>query len=97
MKEKITPITSSSMIHMCISIAGALRNTTARKMDGWMTDEQGRPLSGKYVREQFKKAQFEGKRVLPMGDCDNFDYQTGCKGHYYYKVYSDIDWEIGEG
>ena len=22
-----------------------------------------------------------GRRVLPMGDCDNFDYQRGCMGH----------------
>ena len=22
-----------------------------------------------------------GHRVLPFDDCDNFDYQTGCKGH----------------
>ena len=22
-----------------------------------------------------------GREVLPMGDCDNFDYKTGCRGH----------------
>lgn len=23
----------------------------------------------------------KGRRVLPLGECDNFDYQTGCQGH----------------
>lgn len=31
-----------------------------------------------FLREQ----QAMGRRVLPMGECDNFDYQIGCKGHY---------------
>jgi hypothetical protein len=22
-----------------------------------------------------------GRKVLPIGDCDNFSYETGCPGH----------------
>lgn len=36
------------------------------------------------VREikNFLQGQLDmGREVLPMGDCDNFDYQTGCQGH----------------
>ena len=35
----------------------------------------------KEIRE-FLQSQLDiGREVLPMGNCDNFDYQKGCLGH----------------
>jgi hypothetical protein len=65
--------------HMCLSIAGALRQPDSSLK--WFTDENGRAMTAKQVRAYLKLADFEGKRVLPMGDCDNFDYVKGCLGH----------------
>lgn len=88
---------TTDIIHMCISIAGALRNRSARQMKGWLDDENGIPMSGTEVRNYFLKAQLEGKRVLPMADCDNFDYQTGCRGHGITLLVHDWEFEEGNG
>lgn len=67
--------------HMCLSIAGALRNYARRKMTGLMQDENDRDLSDKECRAYLAECLNKGWKVIPMGECDNFDYQTGCKGH----------------
>ena len=38
-------------------------------------------MTVKEIRDFMKLQLAMGRRVLPCGDCDNFDYQTGCKGH----------------
>jgi hypothetical protein len=96
MKEGI--ISQSTNRHMSISVEGALRNAKPAKMKGWMTDDNGRDLSGKEVHAHFLKARFEGKRVLPMSDeCENFNYETGCPGHPVYTVVHDWYFETGNG
>lgn len=67
--------------HLCLSIAGAFRNFGKRKMTGLLQDDDGRNLSDKEVRDYLNECLVKGWRVIPCGDCDNFDYQTGCKGH----------------
>jgi hypothetical protein len=42
--------------------------------------------TGKYLLPEESKRQFikwisEGKKVVPIGECSNFDYQKGCLGH----------------
>lgn len=63
----------------CINIDGAIEN--AQMLKGCITVD-GRTLQTvaeirAFLREQKKM----GRRVLPVGDCDNFDYQKGCLGH----------------
>jgi hypothetical protein len=43
--------------------------------------KEGKLLSPKAVKAEFERYIAEGKSVIPMGDCDNFDFETGCKGH----------------
>lgn len=43
--------------------------------------ENGRTLKPTEVRVLLKKADDAGHRYLPLGNCDNFDYQKGCLGH----------------
>lgn len=38
-------------------------------------------MTAKEVKAFLREQLALGRRVLPMGDCDNFDYQTGCRGH----------------
>lgn len=80
---------------MCLSIEGALNQR--KNLKGLMEDDHGNPFTDKEVRMYLKQAQSEGKRVLSMGDCDNFDYQTGCKGHGIVTVVTDIKFEEGLG
>ena len=71
------------ILHMACDIRGLLSNSNRKgSLDGIMTDnETGRTLTDAEARAYLKECLDKGWRVLPMGDCDNFDYQTGCKGH----------------
>lgn len=66
--------------HCCLSIEGAIRN--AKDLRGCITLDNGQVLmTVKEIRDFMKSQLALGRRVLPCGDCDNFDYQIGCKGH----------------
>lgn len=66
--------------HLSYNIEFVLERSD-KDLNGWLIDHNGKELSGKKVRSFFEKCLAEGKRVYPMGDCDNFDYQKGCLGH----------------
>lgn len=63
--------------HMCMSVRGAIRN----KAFGGFTDKSGKPVSKAKVQEFLLDELSKGHEVVPMGECDNFCYKTGCKGH----------------
>lgn len=65
--------------HCCLDISGGIKNA---KMWRDCIRVDGRLLhTEREVKAFFREQQAMGRRVLPLGDCDNFDYQTGCKGH----------------
>jgi hypothetical protein len=68
---------------MILHTSAAIRGLLALKdLSGVITDDQGRELSDAEAREYLHDCLEKGWKVLPMsGKCDNFDYQTGCKGH----------------
>lgn len=66
--------------HMSISVEGVLTQYKRRKIN-FCNHDDGRPMRDAEARAVFMQAKAEGKRVLPMGDCPRFDFQTGCKGH----------------
>lgn len=67
------------IIHLSLDIDGGIQN--ARLLKGCITVD-GRVLNTvKEIRAFLYEQKAMGRKVLPMGDCDNFDYQTGCKGH----------------
>lgn len=64
---------------MSLDIDGGIKN--ARLLKGCITVD-GRTLNTvKEIRAFLYEQKAMGRKVLPMGDCDNFDYQTGCLGH----------------
>ena len=68
------------IIHCCLDISGGIRN--AKDLRGCITVD-GKTLETTKEVRTFLQGQLDlGRRVLPMGDCDDYDYQTGCKGHY---------------
>jgi len=82
---------------MCIDIEGILRHFKRKKMTGLMSDDNGIPMTDKEIRSELAKALSEGKEVLPMGDCDNFDFKTGCRGHDVVLLVHDYEFEEGNG
>lgn len=65
--------------HMCMSIEGAILN--AKMLKGCITVDGYTLQTVKEIRDFMKGELAKGRRVLPMGKCSNFCYQTGCKGH----------------
>lgn len=68
------------LVHCCLDISGGMRN--ARMLKGCITVDGCTLNTVKEIRNFLQGQLAMGRRVLPMGDCDNFDYQTGCRGHY---------------
>lgn len=69
-------------IHMCADIRGMLKNHSRKgSLKGVFKDETGRGLSDEEARDYLYDCLAKGWKVIPYGECDNFDYQTGCKGH----------------
>lgn len=67
------------IINMSLDIDGSIKN--ARLLKGCITVD-GRVLNTvKEIREVLYEQKGMGRELLPMGDCDNFDYQKGCLGH----------------
>ena len=65
--------------HLCLDIRGGMRN--AKQLCGCITVD-GKTLNTTHEVKEFLKDQLAmGRKVLPFGDCDNFDYQIGCLGH----------------
>jgi hypothetical protein len=68
--------------HLCTNIAGFLRNTKGRKIDGLFDDENGQSLTGKEIRKNLKEAQTKGHKLIGPSDCEGFDpFGGGCPGH----------------
>lgn len=67
------------IIHCCLDIQGGINN--ARTLKGVITVDGHTLNTVKEIRGFLREQQNMGRRVLPMGDCDNFDYQKGCLGH----------------
>lgn len=70
--------------HMSCDIVNLLRQfpKPTKRLDGWFTDDNGRPMDGFSAWHKLQQARLEGKTGLPSRGCDNFDPVTGeCRGH----------------
>ncbi|PCI07960.1 hypothetical protein COB72_09335 [bacterium] len=80
---------SSTRIHMCVDVRGAIRN---KSFDG-VTRPDGSAMTRCEAEDAFFDILATGVKVVPMGSCDDFDDQTGCRGHRT----PGIDWVIVGG
>lgn len=67
------------VMHLCVSCEGALRRP--KDFAGAVTVNGNVLESVPEITEFFQGQLLLGHRVIPFGDCDNFDWETGCKGH----------------
>ena len=70
-------------IHMCLSVRGALSWSKAemKRMAPSMIVNGKQLKTADEVREALLDELAKGHEVLPLCDCDNFDYKKGCLGH----------------
>jgi protein gp37 len=86
-------LTQSSTMHMALDIEGVLRNPRKWLQDA-CRDDEGRLLTVDEAVAELKKLRDAGAKRVPLGTgCDQFDDQTGCKGH----PEPRLDWVIVGG
>lgn len=69
-------------VHMCIDLKGVIKNKFGKKsLKGLFTRQDGTECTHNEAMDYLLECLGKGWKVIPMGECDNFDYQTGCKGH----------------
>lgn len=72
-------------VHLCGSVRGMLAwdDEFMRNMLPIITLNNGKhPQSTRELREALCDELVAGHEVLPVPECDNFDYKKGCLGHY---------------
>jgi hypothetical protein len=75
-----------TMFHCHIAIASLLEMDPAEFVRVWgdyfREKETGRLLFPYEIRVILLEKKANGGKLLALGDCDNFDDQRGCMGHY---------------
>ena len=66
-------------MHMSVDLRGMLRNGLYK--NGGLQHDDGREMTPDEAFDAICDEIAKGRRVIPLGQCDNFDYQTGCLGH----------------
>lgn len=66
-------------IHMSLDISGGIKN--AKMLKGCITVDGKTLQTVGEIRTYLNYQLSLGRRVLPCGECNNFDYQKGCLGH----------------
>lgn len=94
-EDRDRPDGITRQIHMCLCVRGALRWTGKNRLAGLFTHPDGRECTAAEAKEYLKLCDWKGWRVIPMGDCDNFDYETGCRGHVIPSVTSVSELRLG--
>lgn len=72
---------STRTIHMCLSVRGALKWPKRRLHLILWDPETGEHLTADEARDYLMDQLVAGREVLPMGECEGFDFKTGCPGH----------------
>lgn len=63
--------------HMRLDIKGCIRN---KAFEGFMF-ENGNPMTREQAEHYLLLELNKGIKFLPLGKCDNFDFNEGCLGH----------------
>lgn len=74
---KFANLRPTRTIHVCVDVAGALRNKSFYGLSG----DDGRILGRWEAQRELERLAAEGVKVIPAHGCDDFDPIQGCLGH----------------
>lgn len=72
--------------HMCLNCEGGIRN--AKDLIGCITVDGCVLYTVNEIKKFLRNEIKQGHTVIPCGDCNNFDFTTGCKGHNVTYIFS---------
>jgi hypothetical protein len=68
--------------HTSIDIAATLANhPNPADYKGMLRRADGAKMTGQEIQDHLRQLLADGKKQLCLDACDNFDDQTGCRGH----------------
>jgi hypothetical protein len=67
--------------HMSLDVRGALLHMPKRQLATMFLHDDGRRMTADEAKRTLLDELAKGHEKLPIGDCDGFDYTTGCPGH----------------
>ncbi len=70
-------------IHMSFSVRGGLfwDDDEWRENIAFFSDDNGKKMTIEQAKTALMDELAQGREVIPLGACDNFDYLEGCLGH----------------
>lgn len=68
-----------TVIHLSQSIEGALLHWDDEDWSSNVLNDDGSYMNAAKAKSLFIKLKSDGVKVLPIGECPNFDYQKGCQ------------------
>lgn len=73
----------SRKVHLSLSVRRALNWSKAemKRMAPSITVDGKQLRTAEDVKNFLLDELSKGHELLPFGDCDNFDWKTGCRGH----------------
>lgn len=74
----------TTMAHMCLDIEGFLDTYKDKPLtffNGMAKKEDGSKATGAEYIAYLQNHLAQGHKVVPFGNCPDFDYETGCPGH----------------
>ena len=69
-----------TQIHLHLSVKSVL-HWPKKDLKGLLITEDGKRMTADEAFDALLDELTKGNEVLPMGDCDNFDFKKGCMGH----------------
>ena len=71
----------STTYHMRIDLRGALSHWHPSEWKNCVKADDGHTMTPDEVQQEFFNMLERGVKFIPLGTCDNFDSEQGCKGH----------------
>lgn len=71
-------------MHLSQSISGPLKHWHKRDWQHatkWIKRKDGTRYTADELKDEFLHQLSLGREVVPIGECDNFDFKLGCLGH----------------
>lgn len=84
MDTNLTTNTVRGRVHMSQSITGPLMNwkkSDWKRATTYIKRNDGSTYSPNELKLAFMDELAKGREVIPIGECEGFDYKTGCPGH----------------
>ena len=69
-------------VHLCMDVRNFLKRSEFPKgFERLFKHRDGRSMSPDEARDALFDELSKGHDFIPLGECDNFDYKSGCQGH----------------